>query len=447
MEIKTEEQGNVFDEKLGPVKTVVMGLQHVLTMCPGSLALIIILGTTLNLSSETIAYLVSANLLTSGIAILIQVYGLGNKIGSKLPLILGSSYAPLGAMIAIGKSYDAQVLFGSIIGSAIVLVILSFALDKILKLFPPVVVGSFVTLIGISLAHVSMENMAGGAGASDFGNPMYLLLGCFVAAIVVLVGRFGGKVFHSLSLLMGMASGTAIAGMMGIVDISPVVQAEWFRIVTPFKLGLPEFKIVPIVIMTVFCLVNLIQCIGVFSVLDEISGQETSEEDKIKGLRGQAVAQAISGIFCSVPGAMFAENVGLMNLTGAKGKGVIKSAGFILILLGIIPKFASVITVIPKPVLGGATLVLFGIITASGISILTKLKFTEDNNFTIVGTSMILGVAATFVGDMFPTLPPTAKMLLGSPLFVVSISAIILNLVLNINSEFIKVKLKSEQGA
>lgn len=447
METNVNEYKDVFGEKLSPGKTVVMRLQHVLTMCPGSLALIIILGTALNLNAETIGYLVSANLLTSGIAILIQVYGLGNSVGSKLPLILGSSYAPLGAMIAIGKAYDAQVLFGAIIGSAVVLIALSFVLDKILKLFPPVVVGSFVTLIGISLAHVSMENMAGGAGAPDFGNPRYLLLGCFVAAAVVLVGRFGGKVFHSLSLLVGMTLGTAVAGAMGIVDITPVVEADWLRIVIPFKLGLPEFKLVPIVVMTVFCLVNLIQCIGVFSVLDEVAGCETCEQDKIKGLRGQAVAQAISGIFCSVPGAMFAENVGLMNLTGVKGKGVIKSAGFILILLGIIPKFSSVITVIPKPVLGGATLVLFGIITASGISILTKLKFTEDNNSTIVGTSMILGVAATFVSEMFPTLPPTAKMLLGSPLFVVSISAIMLNLVLNINTGLARVKIKGEQGA
>ncbi len=431
----TQTPTGIFDEPIGMGKTLIMALQHVLTMCPGSLALIIILGTAIGLTTEEIAFMVSANLFTNGLAILVQVYGVGSKIGSRLPIIMGSSYAPLGAIIALGNQYDLRVLFGAIIGSAVILLIMSIFLDKILMLFPPVVVGSFVTLIGISLAHVSLENIAGGHGAEDYGSSKFLILGVAVAAIVLLVERFGGKKFKTLSLLIGMVIGTVAAWFMGIVDVSPIIEANWFQLVTPFHFGMPVFKPGPILIMTLFCLVNLIQCIGVFSVLDEVAGTNTSQDLKIKGLRGQAFSQLIGGIFNSVPGSMFSENVGLMNLTGVKSRKVIKAAGFMLIVFGMVPKFSAAVTVIPKPVLGGATLILFGIITSSGLSILSGLNLSENHNFTIIGTSMILGVAAMFVNDIFISLPPTISMLVGEPLFVVSASAIILNLVLNVGAE------------
>lgn len=436
MEKKLGISSGIFDEEIGLGKTLIVAIQHVLTMCPGSLALIVILGTGMGLKEDEISFMISANLFTNGLAILAQVYGVGSKIGSRLPIILGSSYAPLGAMIAIGKQYDIKVLLGAIIGSAVLLLIMSIFLDKILKLFPPVVVGSFVTLIGISLASVSLENIAGGYGTKDYGSPKFLALGIFVAAVVLLVERFGGKKFKTLSLLVGMIVGTVIAWIMGIVDISPIINAKWVQLVMPFHFGFPEFKFGPILVMTLFCLVNLIQCIGVFSVLDEVAGTKTPKEVKIRGLRGQAFSQLIGGIFNSVPGSMFSENVGLMNLTGVKSRKVIKAAGFILLLLGIIPKFSAIVTVIPKPVLGGATLILFGIITSSGISILLKLNISENHNYTIIGTSMILGVAAMFVKDIFVTLPPTISMLIGEPLFVVSASAVILNLILNVGPEY-----------
>lgn len=443
--IQTQSQNtDVFSEKLNPGKTFIMALQHVLTMCPGSLALIVILGNAIGLDAESITFMISANLFTNGLAILAQVYGVGNRIGSRLPIILGSSYAPLGAMIAIGKQYDIQVLLGSIIGSAILLLVLSLFLDKILKLFPPVVVGSFVTLIGISLAKVSLENIAGGHGAENYGSTSFLILGIAVAVVVLIVERFGGKKFKTMALLIGMLAGTGIATAMGIVDVTPVTEANWIQIVRPFYFGIPEFKVGPTLIMTVFCLVNLIQCIGVFSVLDEVAGTKTSEELKIKGLRGQAFSQLIGGIFNSVPGSMFSENVGLMNLTGVKSRSVIKTAGFILVVFGLVPKLAAAITVIPKPVLGGTTLILFGIITASGLSILGKLNMKENHNFTIVGTSMILGVASMFVNETFTNLPPTLAMLVGEPLFVVSASAIVLNLVLNVGHADEKIKEKAK---
>ena len=184
-------------------------------------------------------------------------------------------------------------------------------------------------------------------------------------------------------------------------------------------------------IMTIFCIINMIQCIGVFSVLDEIAGTHTDNATKIKGIKAQAVSQVITGAFNSVPSTMFNENVSLIDLTKIKSRSVIATAGVMMLLLGIFPKVSAVITVVPKAVLGGATLALFGVITSSGISILSKLNFFEDNNFTIVGTSIAIGVGATFASDIFAGLPSTLSMICSNGLFMVSASAILLNLLLN----------------
>lgn len=423
-----------FRENIPGLQKLIIGFQHVLTMVPASIAVPLIFGNALNLDAEIIAFLVSANLFTSGIAVLIQVVGLGKTIGSKLPIVLGSSFATLGPMIVIGEQYGLPAVFGSIIGAAVVMFVLSFFMDKILKLFPPVVIGSFVTLIGISLAPVAMEDLGGGAMSSNYGSVKNLLLGLFVLVVVLLIGRFGKGLFQSLSLLIGIVLGTIIGAGLDMVDVAPVLDANWFQLVTPFKFGLPEFKIGSIIIMTIFSLINIIQCIGVFSVLDEVVETKTSDETKISGLRGQIVAQGISGLFNSVPSTMFNENVGLIDLSKVKDRSVINIAGIMLVLLGIFPKFGAIITMIPKPVIGGATLTLFGVITSAGISMLADLDFSANNNFTIVGTSIAIGVGSTFAPEVFSGLPSTLKMLLSEGLFTVSISAILLNFVLNYDS-------------
>ena len=166
-----------FDEKVGWTKTLLIGFQHVLTMCPGTIAVPLILAGALGLGEKETAFLVAANFFTSGIAILIQVIGIGKLAGSKYPIILGSSFAPLSPMILIGKEYGMQTLFGAVIASGAIIFILSFFMDQILKLFPQVVVGTFVTLIGITLAPTALRDLAGGEGSESFGSVENLILG------------------------------------------------------------------------------------------------------------------------------------------------------------------------------------------------------------------------------------------------------------------------------
>ena len=418
-----------FDEKVGWGRMLLVGFQHVLTMCPGNIAVPLILAGALGLDEKETAFLVSANFFTSGIAILIQVLGIGKLAGSRYPIVLGSSFAPLSPMILIGKEYGMAALFGSVIASGAVIFLLSFFMDKILKLFPQVVVGTFVTLIGITLAPTALRDLAGGEGNAGFGSVENLILGLAVLIFILLVEKYGKGIWKSMSLLLGITAGTAAGCFLHMVDIASIAQAEMFRPVQPFAYGVPEFKLWPIFLMTIFCIINMIQCIGVFSVMDEI---------KERGIRGQAAAQMITGAFNSVPSTMFNENVSLIGLTKIKSRSVITTAGIMIILAGIFPKISAVFTAVPKCVLGGATLALFGVITSSGISMLPRLDFSKDNNFKIVGTSIAIGVGAAFASDAFVNIPGTLQMILSNGLFMVSISAILLNLLLNGKKAFRK---------
>lgn len=422
---------DVFCEKVSWKKTLIIGFQHVLTMCPGTIAVPLILASALGLNAEETAFLISANFLTSGIAILIQVLGVGKGIGSKYPIILGSSFAPLSPMIIIGQKYGMETLFGAVIASGIAIFILSFFMNTILKLFPPVVVGTFVTLIGISLAPTAIRDLAGGEGAENFGAIPNLILGLIVLLLIILIEKYAKGIWKSMSLLIGIIVGTIVGSFFNMVDFTPIIEAKWVQTVLPFHYGIPEFKIGPIIMMTIFCIINMIQCIGVFSVVDEIIGTDTENRTKERGIRGQAVAQILTGAFNSVPSTMFNENVSLIDLTKVKSRSVIVAAGIMAIVAGIFPKIAAVITAVPKCVLGGATLALFGVITASGISILSKLDFGANNNFKIIGTSIAIGVGSTFAPEIFVNIPETVSMVLSNGLFMVSISAIILNLLLN----------------
>ena len=423
---------DVFEEKVSRGKLLILAFQHVLTMCPASIAVPLILGSALNLDNKTVAFLVSANLFTSGISVLIQTFGFAN-IGSKLPLVMGASFAPLGVMISIGGQYGLDTLFGAIIGSGILIFVISFFMEKILVFFPNVVVGSFVTLIGISLIPVAFKDLAGGEGAANFGSVENIMLGGLVLIIIIGLNQYGKGLVRSLSLLIGIIIGTIIAFALGMVDLTPVAQASWFEIINPAKFGTPKFRIDAILMMTIFCVINLIQCIGVFSVLDEVCQTNTDSSTKIKGLRGVAMGQIFAGLFCSVPSTMFNENVGLIELTNVKSRNVIKMAGLFLIIIGFFPKVAALITIVPKPVMGGATISLFGIILTAGISILSKVDFSTGGNFTIVGISLAVGVGVTVVPNIFEQFPSLLSMLLSNGLFMVSITAIILNIVFNFN--------------
>ncbi|MFB2864682.1 uracil-xanthine permease family protein [Aeromonas sp. MdU4] len=436
-----------FNEKVSKGRMLILGFQHVLTMMPVSVSVPLILGSALELDTRTTSYLVSATLFTTGITVLLQTFGLGRLFGSRLPLMFGASFAPLGIMILLGKQYGLPMVFGAVIGSAVLMAVISCFLHKLLRFMPPVVSGSFVTFIGISLAPAAFTDLAGGAGHADFGSPRNFALGLVVMAIILLISRYGRGIVKSISLLIGLLIGSLISWPMGLIDFTPLQQVPVIEIITPFHFGAPQFALAPILMMTVFCFVNLLQCLGGVSVLDDINGLETSHRLQIRMIRAQVLGQAIAGCFNSGASTVFKENIGLFKLSGLQSRSLLLMAAVMMMLLSIFPQISTAFTLIPKPVLGGAMVILFGIILAAGISILSKVVH-KASNFTIIGTSLSAGIGAEFAKGAFQQFPELLSMLLSNGLFVVSFTAIVLNIVLNRESTLlVKKSITQEQPA
>lgn len=234
-----------------------------------------------------------------------------------------------------------------------------------------------------------------------------------------------------LALLIGMVGGGLVGLALGMVDTQSVADASWFSVVPPFHFGVPEFHLVPTLLMTLLCLMNVLQVIGGYSVLDDLTGYTTPRSQVVDGVRAQAVGQILAGGFNSVACTIFKENLGLLGLTRVKSRWVIVTAAGMALLLAFLPKVATALTAIPKPVVGGATLYLFGIVTAAGLSILSSLDFGRNHHFTIIGTSLAVGIGTQFASGAFKALPETLSMLLGDGLFMVAATAVLLNLLYN----------------
>nr|SFZ88932.1 Xanthine permease [Loigolactobacillus rennini] len=435
----TQSESINLDAKLPFNEILALGIQHVLTVFPGTIAVPLILASALKMDANLTTVMITATMFATAITTFIQVNGIGKTIGSKLPLVLGAAFAPLSPMIAIGLKYNIPAIFGAIIGSGIILFGLSFFMEKVVKFFPPVVVGAFVTIIGITLAPTAFRDLAGGTEtAKHYGDPKNLLLGLSVLLIIILLSVFAKGMVKNLAILIGLIVGTVAAIPLGLLNLAAMAHASWFMPIMPFKFGVPEFNLGAILIMTLFCMINTIQCFGAFNFLDEVAGRKTSVQQQINGIRGQAFGQIIAGCFNSFPSSTFNENIGIIKLSRIGARSTIKCASAILLIISFSPKFCSLITCIPKPVIGGATLALFGTITAAGISILSSVNYNHNNNSIVLGTSMALGVGANFMTSAFEKLPTVLSMLLSNGLFVVAFSAVILNLIVNFRSYFPK---------
>lgn len=414
-------------------KVISLGFQHVMAMYAGAILVPLLVGRALNLSSEQLAYLVAIDLLTCGIATLLQAWK--NKyFGIGLPVVLGASFVALSPMIAIGSEYGLQAVYGSIIAAGLFILLFARYLGKLVKFFPPVVTGTVVTIIGLSLIPSGIRNMAGGAGSPDFGSLENLVLSMGVIGIILLANRFLKGYLRSLSVLLGIAAGTMAAVLMGRVHFQEVTEASWFHLPQPFYFGMPVFEIGPILTMLIVGLVIIVESTGVFFALGKICDRPVTQEDLARGYRAEGLAIMIGGIFNAFPYNTFAQNVGLVQLSRNKSANVVVAAGFILVLLGLIPKVAALATIIPAPVLGGATVVLFGMVVSSGIKMLSSVDFSDQQNGLIVACSISLGLGATVVPELFSQLPDALRILVSDGVITGSLCAILLNVFFHFRS-------------
>ncbi|MCG2440147.1 purine permease [Staphylococcus epidermidis] len=410
------------------MKNFILSVQHLLAMYAGAILVPIIVGTSLKFSAEEIAYLVTVDIFMCGVATLHQA----NKVtGTGLPIVLGCTFTAVAPMILIGQTKGLDVLYGSLLISGILVVLIAPFFSYLVKFFPPVVTGSVVTIIGINLMPVAMNYLAGGEGAKNYGDTKNLILGGVTLLIILILQRFTKGFLKSIAILIGLAIGTALAGIFGMVDIKQVGDAHWFGFPVPFRFSGFGFDVSSILVFFIVAVVSLIESTGVYHALSEITGRKLERKDFRKGYTAEGLAIILGSIFNAFPYTAYSQNVGLVSLSGAKKNNVIYGMVILLLICGCIPKLGALANIIPLPVLGGAMIAMFGMVMAYGVSILGNINFQNQNNLLIIAISVGLGAGISAVPQAFKGLGEQFAWLTQNGIVLGAISAIILNFFFN----------------
>ncbi|SDE66282.1 nucleobase:cation symporter-2 family protein [Sporomusa acidovorans] len=419
------------DEMLPLGQLFTYGLQHVLAMYAGAVAVPLIIANALGLSKEQLIYLINADLFTCGIATLIQTLGFWN-MGIRIPIIQGVTFAAVTPMIIIGKTHGLTGIYGSIMVAGLVTYLMSPYFSRLIRFFPPVVTGTIITIIGVTLMPVAVRWAAGGnPAAKDFAAFPYICMALITLVLVLFLYRYFKGFLSNIAVLLGLIVGTLIAIPFGMVNFSQVSTAAWLGITTPFAFGLPTFDAASIIAMVLVMLVVMTETTGDCIAVGEIIQKPITQQDLTRGLRADGFSTILGGILNSFPYTAFAQNVGLVGLTRVKSRFVVAAAGIILIVLGLFPKVAAIISAIPNPVLGGAGIAMFGMVAASGIKTLSKVQFDGTHNIMVVAISLGVGMITLAVPNFYQNFPSWAQVILHSGITAGSVAAILLNAVLN----------------
>ena len=427
------------DEMMAPGPLFVYGLQHVMSMYAGVIAVPLIIGGALKLSPADQTYLISAAVLVSGLATLLQTLGVW-KIGARLPLVQGTSFAAVASMLAIGKNAGGGTnglvtIFGAILVAGIFGFLISGIFNRLLHFFPPVVTGVVITVIGISLLPVAINWAAGGTKGvvKDWGSTSNIALAAITLLIILLIYRFLPGFFSRIAILLGLVIGTVIAWPMGKTDFSIVGQRSWFSISTPFHFGAPVFDIAAIISMMIVMLVIMTETTADILAIGEVVDRPADGPRVVGGLRADTLATAVSGgLLNSFSASAFAQNVGLVAITGIKSRFVVAASGIILVVLGVIPKIGAVVVSIPLPVLGGVGLALFATVAASGIKALSRVDYEGNNNLIIVAVAIGIGIIPIGVPDFYANFPLWFQTIFDSGISSAALMAVVLNILFNV---------------
>ncbi|HEX6759040.1 MAG TPA: 2-oxo-4-hydroxy-4-carboxy-5-ureidoimidazoline decarboxylase [Propionibacteriaceae bacterium] len=441
---QTEEKPAVrhpVDQLLPVPKLAVYGFQHVLAFYAGAVIVPILLGSAIDLSPEQLAYLINADLFTCGIASIIQTIGFW-KIGVRLPLLQGVTFAAVSPMISIGLAEGGGVpglraIFGAVIIAGIVTFVVAPFFANLIRLFPPVVTGTVITIIGVVLLSVAALD-AGGGGASQFTEPptfgalRNLALAGFTLVFILALYRFFKGFVATIAVLIGLVVGTAVGAIFGFADFSRVADASWFGVTTPFHFGVPTFNAAAIIAMVIVMLITMVETTGDVFACADIVDKPVDKTDVARALRADGLSTTLGGILNSFPYTCFAENVGLVRLTKVKSRYVVATAGLFMMIIGIFPKVGAAVAAIPPPVLGGAAFALFGTVAVVGIQILRRVDFHDERNVIILAISLAMAITPTVYPTIFAEFPEGVRTIINSGITMGSITAILLNLIFNV---------------
>lgn len=415
-------------------KLAALGIQHVLAFYAGAVIVPLLIAGSLNLDAETTIHLINADLLTCGIATLIQSVGLGRHIGVRLPIIQGVTTTAVSPIIAIGLGAtngeggvaSLPTVYGAIIISGLFTFFAAPIFGKVLRFFPPVVTGTVLLVMGTSLLSVSANdfvNYAEGVPATRD-----ILYGCGTLLVIILVTRFFRGFLGTLAVLIGLVLGTVVALILGDTSFDEVASADAFGFTTPFYFGMPTFDLVAIFSMIIVMIITMVETTGDVFATGEIVKKRIRRGDVVRAIRADGVSTFIGGVMNSFPYTCFAQNVGLVRLTGVKSRWVAASAAVFMIILGLLPKAGAIVASIPAPVLGGASLALFANVAWVGLQTIAKSDLADGRNAAIVTSALGLAMLVTFKPEVAQVVPDWAQAFVSSGMSLGAITAIVLNI-------------------
>lgn len=415
------------DEKPSLYMQILLGFQHIFAAFGGIIVVPLVISSALGFDSAVSTALMSATILAAGVATFIQSKGIG-PVGSRVACIMGTDFTFATPAIAVGSVAGLPGIIGATILGSLVEIILSFFIKPLMKLFPPLVTGTVICLIGLTLLPVSIDWAAGGSGSSDYGNIINILIAVFVMILTIILNHYGKGMISTASILIGMTVGYIACIPLGMVDFTSVAEASWISFPKIFSTGV-DFNLKYVIPFIPAYLVTTIETVGCLKAICQVSEVDGNSKRIGSGVLADGIGSAVAGCLGTFPNTSFSQNVGLIPLTKVASRYVAMMAGVLLVILGLLPKFAAIINTMPQPVLGGVGIVMFGTVAASGIQTLSSVKLT-NKNLLVIATSIGLGLGVTFRPEILAGLPEGIKMIFSSGISTGTIAALILNLIL-----------------
>jgi uric acid transporter len=423
------------DEVLPVPRLAILGLQHLFIMYAGAVAVPLIVGPAVGLKGDDIALLVSADLVVSGIATLIQAVGIGKIMGVRLPVVAGATFTVLNPMIIIANSYGGRAglpyVYGAMIVSGVFGLVIAKPFSMVLRFFPPLVTGTVIAIIGLSLIGADVGLIAGNATDKNYGQISHIALAGLVIVFIVAISRLFRGFIGQTAVLISIVLGSLVAWPMHLLKFPDVPHADWVGFPSPFHFGHPKFAAAAIISMCIVVLVTYTESTADMLAVSEMVDKEITPNDLARGLATDGLSALLAGFFNSFPDTAYAENVGLIGMTRVRSRWVVAVCGVLLLLLGLIPKVGAVVSDLPGPVIGGAATVMFAMVTAIGIRTLHKVEFEDNHNLLIVAISLSMGMIPTVAPTFYEKFPKNFQIIFGSAITSTVIAVFVLNIVFN----------------
>ncbi|MFC6879582.1 MULTISPECIES: nucleobase:cation symporter-2 family protein [Actinomadura] len=421
------------DEVPPPGRLALYGLQHLLTYYATIVVLPALIAAGIGLPARETGLLLSAALFAGGVGTLVQTIGLW-RIGIRLPVVLGGSAVVLGPTFTIGLAHGGgagglPAVFGATMAAGVVLTLVAPLYGRLMRFFPPAVTGAVIMMVGIAILPVAASLAGGGdPAAEDFGGPADLAIAGTTVAVIVVLYRFSTGLLKNIAILLGLVAGGALGALTGRADFSGVADAGWFQFVGPFHFGAPEFDPAAILAMTIATLIGVVESVANYFVIGGTVDRTPDRRELTRGVRAEGVATVLGGAFNSIPPTTFTGNIGLVRASGVRSRWVCAAAAVFMALMACLPKLAALAAALPKPAVGGALLVLFGIITAIGVQTLGRAELHRDGNLITVAVSIGLGMIPVAYPAFFRDYPEQLQVVLQSGIIISAVSAILLNI-------------------